>query len=198
VDSAVLDLTERLCHRFQILTGRTNVWLAFQLTNLSIVIYFVWVTILYWLSADLALRTFVAFFCGGLFVLLTRTIFKTSIETAEQEAYRRTARGLRNPRRLRDAPLRTSFLTISALLPFPFWLGYIVAHSYATSAATVASIAPHMRFVVLAEVLMVLTTVVLYLLACDPLPPCEGRVKVWMRGLIPARSTAVPETDARS
>jgi hypothetical protein len=38
VDSAILDVVERLCRRFQLWTGRTNVWLAFQLTNLSIVI----------------------------------------------------------------------------------------------------------------------------------------------------------------
>jgi len=43
VDSAVLDLTERICRRFQMWTGRTNVWLAFQFTNLSIVVYFIWV-----------------------------------------------------------------------------------------------------------------------------------------------------------
>ena len=31
VDSALLDFTEWVCRRFQVLTGRTNVWLAFQL-----------------------------------------------------------------------------------------------------------------------------------------------------------------------
>ena len=40
IDELILDLTERLCQRFQVLTGRTNVWLAVQLTNLSIIIYF--------------------------------------------------------------------------------------------------------------------------------------------------------------
>ena len=42
IDSAILNLTERCCRRFQVLTGRTNVWLAVQLTNLSIIVYFVW------------------------------------------------------------------------------------------------------------------------------------------------------------
>ena len=40
IDTAVLNLTERVTRRFQLWTGRTNVWLAFQLTNLSIVVYF--------------------------------------------------------------------------------------------------------------------------------------------------------------
>src|SRR5712691_2700537 len=96
VDSALLNLTERMCRGFQKWTGRTNVWLAFQLTNLSIVVYFIWVAGLYLLSVDLALRVFVALFCGGVFVVLTRTIFRTSIEVLETEAFRQLARGLRN------------------------------------------------------------------------------------------------------
>src|SRR5262245_32856445 len=103
VDTALLNLIERMCQRFQILTGRTNVWLAFQLTNLSIVVYFVWVAGLYLLSGSLVLRTFVAIFCGGVFFVLTRTIFRVSVDTSESAAYRRVAKGLRNPRRLRDA-----------------------------------------------------------------------------------------------
>ncbi len=56
LDSAVLNFTERMCRRFQTWTGRTNVWLAFQLTNLSIVVYFIWVANLYWLSGDAVVR----------------------------------------------------------------------------------------------------------------------------------------------
>ncbi len=80
VDRAVLNFTERVCHRFQMWTGRTNVWLAFQLTNLSIVLYFIWVADLYVLAGDRALRAFVALFAGVVFFALTRTIFRTSIE----------------------------------------------------------------------------------------------------------------------
>jgi hypothetical protein len=177
VDSAVLDLTERMCQRFQAWTGRTNVWLAFQLTNLSIVIYFIWVTVLYWLSADLAFRVFVALFCGGVFYMLTRTLFKTSIEVAESNAYRRVAKGLRNPRRIRDAQLRIAFLTLSTLLFFPLWFAYVTLGSW---------------LVLLTLTLIILTTVVLYVLACDPLPPCPGKVREWVRGLSPARSVKEP------
>ncbi len=173
LDSAVLNLTERMCRRFQTWTGRTNVWLAFQLTNLSIVVYFIWVAGLYWLSGDLASRVFVALFCGGVFFVLTRTIFKTSIELSENEAYRRVAKGLRNPRRIRDAQLRIAFLTLSVLLSYPLWLTYITLH---------------LRFALLTEALIVLTTVVLYVLACDPLPPCTGNVREWLRGIVPARN----------
>ena len=172
VDAAVLNLTERICRRFQLWTGRTNVWLTFQLTNLSIVLYFIWVTVLYLLSGDLALRIFVALFCGVVFFMLPKTVFRTSIETAESEAYRRVAKGLRNPRRIRDAQLRIAFLTLSLLLSYPLWLAYVTLR---------------VRFVLLTDVLIILTTVVLYVLACDPLPPCSSRVKVWLRGLVPAR-----------
>ena len=172
VDSAVLNLTERMCRRFQAWTGRTNVWLAFQLTNLSIVLYFIWVAGLYLLSVDLALRVFVALFCGGLFFMLTRTIFKTSIEASETEAYRRVAKGLGNPRRIRDAQLRIAFLTLSMVLSYPLWVAYITLH---------------LRLVLFTEALIILTTVVLYVLACDPLPPCAGRVREWLRGMASAR-----------
>jgi hypothetical protein len=167
VDSAVLDFTERICRRFQTWTGRTNVWLAFQLTNFSIVIYFIWAAGLYLVSDDLVLRVFVALFCGGVFFALTRTIFKVSIETSESAAYQRVAKGLRNPRRIRDSQLRIAFLTLSVVLSYPLWFAYVTLH---------------LRFVLLTEILIILTTVVLYVLACDPLPPCAGKVKDWLRG----------------
>jgi hypothetical protein len=168
LDSAVLNLTELMCRRFQAWTGLTNVWLAFQLTNLSIVVYFIWVAGLYSLRQDLVLRLFVALFCSGVFFVLTRTIFKTSIDAAETEAYRRVAKGLRNPRRLRDAQLRIAFLTLSIVLSYPLWFAYVTLR---------------LRFVLLTVALIILTTVVLYVLACDPLPPCAGKVREWLRGL---------------
>ena len=176
LDSAVLDFTEWMCRRFQALTGRTNVWLAFQLTNLSIVVYFTWVATLYFASSDLALRVFVAAFCGGVFLVLTRTIFKVSIEASEAAAYRRVAKGLRNPRRIRDAQLRIAFLTLSVVLSYPLWFAYLVLRQ---------------RFILLTAALIILTTVVLYVLACDPLPPCVGKVREWLRGMVPERIASV-------
>jgi hypothetical protein len=181
VDSAVLDLIERMCRRFQLWTGRTNVWLAFQLTNLSIVIYFIWVAGLYWLSGDLRVRSFLLLFGGGIFAVLTRTIFEVPIEISENEAYRRVAKGLRNPRRLRDAQLRITFLTLSIVLSYPLWLAFRILH---------------VRLALITEALIVLTTVVLYLLACDPLPPCPGKVKDWLRGMQPARQAGAPAEQA--
>jgi len=46
----------------------------------------------------------------------------------------------------------------------------------------------------LSYVLIVLTTVVLYVLACDPLPPCSATLKRWVRRLVPSRVAAA--TDA--
>ena len=43
--------------------------------------------------------------------------------------------------------------------------------------------------------LIILTTIVLYLLACDPLPPCRGLVKEWLMRPSSVRSAASqPET----
>ena len=179
VDAAILNVTEWLCRRFQLLTGRTNVWLAFQLTNLSIVIYFVWAAMSVWVSRHAAVRTGITLFCGALFWVLTQTILRVPIEAHESGAYRRVAKGFRNPRRVRDQLLRIPFLTLSVLLLYPVLFLYVQMH---------------MTIVLLAYSLVVLTTLVLYLLACDPLPPCPGRVREWLQALRPSRRLAESET----
>jgi hypothetical protein len=182
IDSLILDATERSCRWFQRRTGRTNVWLAMQLTNVSIIIYFVWAALYFW-NTDATVRTFVGVFCGGLLYALTQTIFKVSIEEYENSAYRRVAKGFRNPRRLRDAPLRMSFLmlvvvlhvTLAGLLSYPILFVYVKLR---------------IHLLVLAYVLIVLTTLLLYLLACDPLPPCTGTVTEWVRAMVGVRAPA--------
>ena len=79
LDSAVLDATEWVCRRFQLLTGKTNVWMAVQLTNLSIVVYFVWAAVYFW-NTDVVTRTIVGLFCGGLLYTLSQTVLKEPIE----------------------------------------------------------------------------------------------------------------------
>lgn len=177
VDSFVLNLVEKLCRRFQLLTGRTNVWLAVQLTNLSIVVYFVWVLWIYLATADLTVRIFVSLFCAGVLMVLSRSLFKESVESKEADAYRRVMRGFVNPRRLRDEQLRISFLTLSILL------GPAMLYAWFTLRQPIA---------LLTATLIGLTTVVLYVLACDPLPPCVGKVTEWVRAL--ARLRAVRTT----
>jgi hypothetical protein len=172
IDAALLNLVELCCRKFQMLTGRTNVWLAIQLTNLSIVVYFLW-AVLYFLIADFQSRVFVALFCTGLLYLLTQTVFKDSIELHETNAYRRVAKGYRNPRRVRDALLRTSFLFLSFALSYPALVMYFTFH---------------VQLVLLPYSLVILTTVVLYLLACDPLPPCASKLKAWLQ-----RTAAIAE-----
>lgn len=170
VDSAILNLAEWFCQKFQLLTGRTNVWLAVQLTNLSIIVYFVWAG-LQFLSSDAATRIVIGAFCGGLLYVLSQTIFKVPVEAYENSAYRRVANGFRNPRRVRDELLRILFLTLSIALLYPILLVYIFYP------VVLAYVSLHFYMVILTYSLVVLTTVVLYLLACDPLPPCPGRLR---------------------
>jgi hypothetical protein len=169
LDTLLLNIVERCCRRFQVLTGRTNVWLAVQLTNISIIVYFVWAGVSFWVAGT-GLRIFIGLFCAALLVALAQTVLKVPIETYESVAYRRVAKGLRNPRRVRDAPLRISFLTLSVALAFP------IAFVYATL---------RLRFFLLTYVLIALTTMLLYLLACDPLPPCAGKLWEWLRQAVP-------------
>jgi hypothetical protein len=178
IDSAVLNLTERCCRRFQLLTGKTNIWLAMQLTNLSIIVYFVWAGVYFW-SGGVELRLLLALFCSALLYALSQTVFKVPIELYESDAYRRVARGLRNPRRIRDEQLRISFLTLSFVLCYPMLVVYIKLR---------------LPIVLPSYSLIVLTTVVLYLLACDPLAPCAGTLRQYLRGAVPSR-LASPESD---
>ena len=176
LDSVILNLTERCCRTFQRLTGRTNVWLAVQFTNLSIIVYFAWAA-MYWIAVDLASRMLLAAFCAILMYTLTQTLLKVPIESSEAAAFERVAKGYRNPRRVRDALLRISFLTMSVLLIAPLLFVYAIRHMIFFAI-----------FFVLSYSLIVLTTVVLYLLACDPLPPCPALVKQWMSSLFRARA----------
>lgn len=179
VDAAILDAAEWLCRRFQVLTGRTNVWLAVQLTNLSIVVYFVWAGLYFWTRDDTGVRVAIGAICGGVLYGLTKTIFRDSLESHEQSAYRRVANGLRNPRRIRDALLRLQFLILSVVLAGPMLLIYTTLQRHV---------------VLLSYPLIVLTTIILYLLACDPLPPCQGRVTAWLRGPALSPRPSSPET----
>src|SRR5688500_11400469 len=92
-DSMVLNMIERACRRFQRLTGRTNVWLALQLTNLSIVVYFVWAGVVF-AAVEAWLRIAVAIFCAALLYVLVQTLFRESIEAYERSAYQRVANRL--------------------------------------------------------------------------------------------------------
>jgi hypothetical protein len=155
LDTLILNAIETACRRFQRLTGRTNIWLAVQLTNLSIVVYFVWAGVAF-ATADAELRLVVGVFCVALIYALIQTLFRESIEAYETSAFRRVANGKRNPRRVRDAFLRVSFL---ALTLFFGCLGIAVYLTF------------DLRILLLTLPLLILTTGVLYLLACDPLPP---------------------------
>lgn len=165
VDAAIVNLVERACRRFQRLTGRTNVWLAVQFTNLSIIVYFVWAGAYFW-RADVGLRVFVGLFCGGVLYVLMQTLLKEPIETYENNAFRRVANGTVNPRRVRDALLRIAFLTLCIVLSYPVVFVYVNQHS---------------QVLLLTYSLIVLTTAVLYLLACDPLPPAAVKATARMR-----------------
>jgi hypothetical protein len=170
LDSALLNFVERCCHRFQRLTGRTNVWLAFQLTNLSIVVYFVCAG-MYFLGSHGLTRLMLVAFCGGVLYLLTLTIFRVPLEALEASAYRRVGKGLRNPRRIRDVLLRLMFLALSFLLLAPAVFAYLVLDT---------------ELALLGYLLVVATTAVLYLVACDPLAPQAGRIAEWLRSASPS------------
>ena len=125
-----------------------------------------------------------ALFCSGLLYILTQTIFKESIEAYETSAFQRLSKGYRNPRRIRDLSLRISFLTLAIVFLYPVILIYRYQH------LPVVYLHVSIQLVLLTYSLIVLTTLVLYLLACDPLPPGPAKLMVWIRNLVPSRLAA--------
>ena len=112
IDTVILNLTERSCRTFQRLTGRTSVWLAIQLTNLSIILYFVW-ALMYSLIITPGSRLLLVAFCGLLLYALSQTLFKVPIESSEAAAYRRVATMIVIP----AAPPRSSTMEMISIGP---------------------------------------------------------------------------------
>src|SRR5260221_9418626 len=113
---------------------------------------------------------------------MAETISKVQTRTMEKSAYRRVAKGLKNHRRVRDAPLRIPFLTLSLMSFVP--LLFLPADLKQLA----GRISPLLyRSALLGYSLIVLTTIVLYLLACDSFAPCAARLTAWLRALIPPR-----------
>jgi hypothetical protein len=178
IDSVILNMIERACRRFQRLTGRTNVWLALQLTNLSIVMYFAWAGVAF-AGTETWVKVFVALFCAGLLYVLIQTLFKESIEAYESNTYKRVMKGMKNPRRVRDALLRVAFLTLVLVFWYPAWLAYVELGQ---------------QILLLSYPLIVLTTAVLYLVACDPLPPSAAKLEERARRTASAPALAPEES----
>ena len=176
LDTAILDSTERLCHRFQLATGKTKVWVAVQLTNLSIVMYFVWAG----RAPPPPPRR------GWPSRCLRRVPGRAESDSLESAAG--NLREQRVPSRgqgaeepetaARRAPAHLVPHAVGVVLSYPILPLYSLSH-----AAVLLRLSPW----------IVLTTVVLYVLPCDPLPPCVGKVREWLRGLVhaPAPSTEV-------
>jgi hypothetical protein len=80
---------------------------------------------------------------------------------------------------VRDGLLCTSFLTLSIVLFY-----------------RIVFVAINLRapLVLLTYSLIVLITILLYVLACDPLPPCTGTLRAWLRGSAPSRVAASDST----
>jgi hypothetical protein len=77
LDGRILNAIERGCRSFQRLTGKTNLWHAAQLMNLSIIVYVLWAVMYSW-RAPVCWRVAVAVFCGLLVYILTQAILKVT------------------------------------------------------------------------------------------------------------------------
>ena len=77
-----------------------------------------------------------------------------------------------------------SFVTLSVLMLYPILFVYIILR---------------IHLALLSYSLILLTTVLLYVVACDPLPPCAGRIREWLSTAASSRPTeATSVVDGRA
>ena len=79
-------------------------------------------------GAETWLQISVGIFCAGVLYVLIQTLFKESIEAYENSTFKRVSKGVKNPRRVRDALLRIAFLTLALVLWYPAVLVYVELH----------------------------------------------------------------------
>jgi hypothetical protein len=168
IDAFFLDRYQKFAHRFQRLTGKTNFWIAAKL-RLLIATRFALEIILTVYHIDprwlhhFDIQPFRSgwelwfYFCSGAFIL-RHGLF--CWRTQEAEAFRRLERGLGND--LRVNPI-TRFLRFAFLLCIPLWVADL--------------------FFGVMSISLPLFLSIMYLEACDPLPPCRGKIREWIEAM---------------
>jgi hypothetical protein len=151
LDVWLLVLTERACHRFQRLTGKTNYWLASRI-DLAVALLFL-------LAIPQTIATTHSTFVvvdGLLFMWFSyRGLF--TWQSKESQAFHRLQEGWMNAAKFESTYL---FIRLWFLYLAVFWLGFcLYSHLQDDKAVTI---------------LNALFALYFYLDSCDPLPPCRG------------------------
>lgn len=156
IDARVLDAVERFTRKLQILTGKTSFFFA-DLCLAGICGLIIVRSILY--EFDFILLFF-------LMLCLIKLTFSRLIEEIEID---RLHEGFANPDKTDDKMI--VFRLFNLLVSMPSIVELI---KNINSDINILSL------------IIILITAYFYLSACDPLPPCQSKIKEWIKGLFPS------------
>ena len=169
LDARIIEWLEKWCHKFQRLTGKTH-YLILQ------------ILLIFTGMSTLAMGLGIA---PGFEVSILNIIFGITyllpaffINAIEAEALERVRKGVANPYKLKHPRSRLTvlFMNIVCLLFLLMMIFGLVtpqpAEKYTTS-VIFGGVFANVTFWALA--------LALYLMACDPLPPCESKIKEWLK-----------------
>jgi hypothetical protein len=166
LDRLLLETTERSAHRFQRWTGKNNFWWMRQLLViqalclLAVAVEPLYLSTLPWASRiTLSLLLLVMVMFLG---VTGRLNLASQLDHMEGEAYKRLQQGLANPEKIHPAYFVFRLVTLFVFMPIVLLMGVSYHINIIVGLATVA---------------------LAYLSACDPLPPCAGKIKEWWLSL---------------
>jgi hypothetical protein len=174
-DDWVIASLEKVCHRFQKLTGKTNFWIKGQIGNAQLVLCGVCVVatfISFPQPAPVFFRIYPDKMYIGLLVIIVLTAlpFTTVGNWREEEAtaFERLEQGLSNP-------MKVTWFSINLGSIFDRGLCYIfIPSTILTVLLGMSTVFTFMYFSMFVRIL---------LSALDPLPPCKGKIGDWLGSL---------------
>ncbi len=161
IDGFLISLIEGGCHRVQRLVGWTNYFFFglanFLLVSLAVGAYFGLLPPTMIGEKGVLMNMVHGRNPGTFLVVLFSVYFFLTWRTEEKRSFDRMSKGVANPEKLHTFVflLRVTVLLFVMVLQIFEW-GYDT-------------------------VFMVVLTLMYYLHACDPLPPCESRLEVWLK-----------------
>ena len=174
MDAWLLRKMEWLAQKFQVLTGKTCMWLAINSLSLSIAVTVGRNT--FRVFSGNPVLAYLGMFMLGLVCVTVLILMKwPGLEQLEAMANSRLENGWANPLKINPFMMaaRSSAVILTLMILFD---GTGILPSRNSPFPSIFS--------------AVLAVSALYWMSCDPLPPCGRKVKEWLLGLMPGR---VPE-----
>lgn len=170
-DVAVISFLEKQLHRFQRLTGKTNFWVAKQICMLQIVLWGIFlIAIPFENFPPVWERSLLILICIGVSPLAFTIVYSRAkrCDQMEKDAFIRLENGVAN--KGKNMSVHRVF---HVLILITFFLSISLEYRGLITRSAI-------QLIYFSDILR------LYLMVCDPLPPCAGKIKEWLGSFKPA------------